>query len=103
MKETGTEGKSVDQRPASVVHYYQQVGRAGRAVDEAFGILLCGEEDDCIADYFIRSAFPPQFHVDKILAALDNAEDELSVLYILKVLNLGQAQIEKVLPWPGIS
>ena len=37
------------QRPASVVHYYQQVGRAGRAVDEAFGILLCGEEDDHIA------------------------------------------------------
>ena len=31
------------QRPASVVHYYQQVGRAGRAVDNAYGILLCGE------------------------------------------------------------
>ena len=28
------------QRPASVVHYYQQVGRAGRAVDDAYGVLL---------------------------------------------------------------
>jgi len=28
------------QRPGSVVHYYQQVGRAGRAVDYAYGILL---------------------------------------------------------------
>ena len=36
------------QRPASVVHYYQQVGRAGRAVDDAYGILLNGEEDDAI-------------------------------------------------------
>jgi ATP-dependent DNA helicase RecQ len=34
------------QRPSSVVHYYQQVGRAGRAVDEAYGILLGGEEKE---------------------------------------------------------
>ena len=44
------------QRPASVVHYYQQVGRAERAVDDAYGVLLNGEEDDAIADYFIPFA-----------------------------------------------
>ena len=65
------------QRPASVVHYYQQVGRAGRAVDEAFGILLHGEEDDHIADFFIRSAFPPQQHVDTILHELDKVDGGL--------------------------
>src|SRR5208337_3035182 len=27
------------QRPTSVVHYYQQVGRAGRAVENAYGVL----------------------------------------------------------------
>ncbi len=32
------------QRPGSVVHYYQQVGRAGRAVPQAYGILLSGSE-----------------------------------------------------------
>ena len=47
------------QRPGSVVAYYQQVGRAGRAVDSAFGILLSGREDDEIQEYFINSAFPP--------------------------------------------
>jgi len=31
------------QRPGSVVAYYQQVGRAGRGVDKAYGILLSGE------------------------------------------------------------
>ncbi|MFY9574264.1 MAG: RecQ family ATP-dependent DNA helicase, partial [Blastocatellia bacterium] len=47
------------QRPGSVVAYYQQVGRAGRAVDRAYGILLSGSEDDDIQEYFINSAFPP--------------------------------------------
>lgn len=84
------------QRPASVVHYYQQVGRAGRAVDEAYGVLLCGEEDDNIADYFIRSAFPPQEHVSAILGALDQA-DGLSVPAMQRELNLRQGQIDKTL------
>lgn len=85
------------QRPASVVHYYQQVGRAGRAVDEAYGILLCGEEDDHIADYFIRNAFPPQQHVTDILAALENSENGLSIPALQNVLNLRKSQIEKAI------
>jgi ATP-dependent DNA helicase RecQ len=85
------------QRPGSVVHYYQQVGRAGRAVDEAYGILLCGEEDDHIADFFIRNAFPPQEHVAAIIGALDNSDDGLSVPAMQRVLNLRQSQIEKTI------
>jgi len=85
------------QRPASVVHYYQQVGRAGRAVDEAYGILLCGEEDDHIADFFIRSAFPPQQHISVILRALDDSDNGLSVPEMQRVLNLRKNQIDKTL------
>jgi ATP-dependent DNA helicase RecQ len=85
------------QRPASVVHYYQQVGRAGRAVDEAYGILLCGEEDDHIADFFIRNAFPPQQHISEILQALDESDNGLSVPAMLSVLNLRKSQIDKTL------
>jgi len=85
------------QRPSSVVHYYQQVGRAGRAVDEAFGILLCGEEDDNIADYFIRSAFPPQQHISEILDVLDESDDGLSVPAMQSNLNLKQSQIQKTM------
>jgi len=87
------------QRPASVVHYYQQVGRAGRAVDDAYGILLCGEEDDHIADYFIRSAFPPQQHITSILEALDNSDDGLSIPSLQSVLNLRQSQIDKTIKY----
>ena len=32
------------QTPGSVVAYYQQVGRAGRALVAAYGVLLSGEE-----------------------------------------------------------
>ena len=85
------------QRPASVVHYYQQVGRAGRAVDEAFGILLCGEEDDHIADFFIRNAFPPQQHISEILRVLDESDNGLSVPEMQRVLNLRKSQIDKTI------
>lgn len=85
------------QRPSSVVHYYQQVGRAGRAVDEAFGILLCGEEDENIANYFIRSAFPPQQHISEILETLDESDDGLSVPAMQSNLNLKKSQIDKTI------
>ncbi|MEC4983233.1 MAG: RecQ family ATP-dependent DNA helicase [Oscillatoria sp. PMC 1068.18] len=85
------------QRPGSVVHYYQQVGRAGRAVEQAYGILLSGDEDDEITDYFIETAFPPQAHTEKVLNALNKASDGFSVPQLEEELNLTRGQIEKVL------
>lgn len=85
------------QRPGSVVHYYQQVGRAGRAVDNAFGILLSGQEDDDIIDFFIRSAFPPEAHVDEVLKALEESDNGLSIPSLETKLNLNRGQITKVL------
>lgn len=85
------------QPPGSVVHYYQQVGRAGRAVEQAYGILLSGDEDQEITDYFIQSAFPPEGHVQDVLSALDQADDGLSVPMLEQQLNLSRGQIDKVL------
>jgi ATP-dependent DNA helicase RecQ len=85
------------QRPGSVVHYYQQVGRAGRAVDKAYGILLSGDEDDEITNYFIRTAFPPQVHTQQVLNVLNLAEDGLSVPQLEQQINLSRGQIDKVL------
>jgi ATP-dependent DNA helicase RecQ len=47
------------QRPGSIISYYQQIGRAGRAID-AEVVLIEGAEDDDINEYFIESAFPPK-------------------------------------------
>lgn len=85
------------QRPGSVVHYYQQVGRAGRAVEQAYGILLSGDEDDDITSYFINTAFPLEAHVQKILKALELADDGFCVSQLEQELNLSRGQIEKVL------
>jgi len=34
------------QTPGNVVTYYQQIGRAGRAIAQAYGVLMSGEEED---------------------------------------------------------
>ena len=85
------------QRPASVVHYYQQVGRAGRAVDDAYGILLNGEEDDEIADYFITTAFPTAEEVNQLLAAMRAANGALTIPNLQQRVNLSKGKIEKIL------
>ncbi|HEX2417833.1 MAG TPA: helicase-related protein, partial [Micromonosporaceae bacterium] len=56
--------------PASPIAYYQQIGRAGRAVDNADVLLLPGAEDERIWRYFASLAFPPPEQVDRTLAAL---------------------------------
>ena len=85
------------QRPGSVVHYYQQVGRAGRAIDRAYGVLLSGTEDDDIINFFIRNAFPPLMHVDMVLKALRRADNGLSVNGLAADMNLTHGDIQKVL------
>ena len=85
------------QRPGSVVHYYQQVGRAGRAVEKAYGILLSGDEDDDITNYFINTAFPPEVHTQNVLNVLNEAVDGFSISQLEQKLNLSQGQINKVL------
>ncbi|CAN5875709.1 RecQ family ATP-dependent DNA helicase [soil metagenome] len=85
------------QRPGSAVHYYQQVGRAGRALRSAHGVLLSGDEDQEITEYFIRSAFPPEAHAREVLEALKAAEDGLSMPMLQRQMNLTKGQIERVL------
>ncbi|MCW5968722.1 MAG: RecQ family ATP-dependent DNA helicase [Blastocatellales bacterium] len=85
------------QRPGSVIHYYQQVGRAGRGVSDAYGILLGGDEDERIAEYFIASAFPPEAQTREVLDALNDADAGLSLSELEGRINLPGKQIEKVL------
>ncbi|HPR23276.1 MAG TPA: RecQ family ATP-dependent DNA helicase [Candidatus Sabulitectum sp.] len=91
------------QRPSSVVHYYQQVGRAGRAIDKAYGILLCGEEDDRIADFFINSAFPPQQHITEVMEVLRKATDGMTTNHLMHSLNLRSTHIDKALKFLSVE
>ncbi len=56
--------------PASPVAYYQQVGRAGRALADAVAVLLPAETDEAIWAYFATAGVPDEARVGQLLAAL---------------------------------
>ncbi len=85
------------QTPGNVVGYYQQVGRAGRAIPTAYGVLLSGEEEDKINKYFRDAAFPPEYQINQILEALEMANQGMNLREIERSVNLRPSQIEKVL------
>jgi len=85
------------QMPGSVVAYYQQVGRAGRALESAYGVLLSGQEEQDITDWFIRSAFPTRQEVAEVLGTLEAEANGLSVPELLSRVNLSKGRIEKTI------
>ena len=56
--------------PSSPVAYYQQVGRAGRATENADVLLLPGVEDEDIWQYFATSSMPSQHKAEAVIGAL---------------------------------
>ena len=85
------------QTPGSAVAYYQQVGRAGRALDAAYGVLLSGQEETDITDYFIKSAFPTRAEVQEILNALEEEPEGLSITKIEEAVNISKGRIQKTI------
>lgn len=85
------------QMPNSVVAYYQQVGRAGRALPNAYGVLLSGVEDDKIGNFFINSAFPTPNEAQKILSFLSTMPQGASIYDIQNNVNLSNGRINQAL------
>ncbi len=85
------------QAPGSVVAYYQQVGRAGRALDAAYGILLSGKEETEITEFFIESAFPTEDEVAMVLRELEGHPVGLSVPELETKVNLSRGRIQKTM------
>ena len=85
------------QTPGSVIAYYQQVGRAGRAINAAYGTLLSGTEDTEITDFFIHSAFPTEDEVDLIIGALEDEPAGLTVPKLLQRVNVSRRRIEQAI------
>jgi len=83
--------------PQSPVAYYQQIGRAGRAVPRAEVVLLPGAEDRDIWAYFASLAFPPEPVVRATLAALEEAGRPLSSAALEARVDLSRARLEMML------
>ena len=80
--------------PSSPVAYYQQVGRAGRAIDQARAILLPSENDDRLWVYFAESNIPKREDVEAVLVAL---ETEHSALELTELTGIRKTKIESLL------
>src|SRR5690606_20679929 len=83
--------------PPSPIAYYQQVGRAGRAVHSADVILLPGREDEAVWRYFASLAFPPPEQVDRLLDALARSDRPLSTQALEARVDLRRTRLELLL------
>ncbi|MFK3672361.1 RecQ family ATP-dependent DNA helicase [Leifsonia aquatica] len=66
--------------PSSPVAYYQQVGRAGRATENADVLLLPGPEDRAIWQYFATASMPSEEKAAAVLDALSQETQSTRVL-----------------------
>lgn len=84
------------QYPGSIISYYQQIGRAGRGIDNARIVLLHGHEDMDIQQYFIDSAFPRPDDVQKVVELLgENGQMKRNQLQ--RYVNVKPSVLDKIL------
>ena len=81
--------------PSSPVAYYQQVGRAGRALDEAQAVLLPAETDEQIWAYFATAGVPDEERVGKIIGAL--AQGPRTLLELENATTIRRGRLEGLL------
>ncbi|MDH5187221.1 MAG: HRDC domain-containing protein, partial [candidate division WOR-3 bacterium] len=83
------------QIPASPIHYYQEIGRAGRDGKEALIILLYNPEDRELPEHFIENSRPPLKHYQRVIGELRNKP--LSQWDLMRKMNLPRTKIEVIL------
>jgi ATP-dependent DNA helicase RecQ len=81
--------------PSSPIAYYQQVGRAGRALEHASAVLLPTAAQERIWAYFDSTAFPPEDRVRGVLDVL--AREPLTVPRLEVESGLRRGRLESLL------
>lgn len=81
--------------PSSPVAYYQQVGRAGRATENADVLLLPGPEDRAIWQYFATASMPSREKAAAVLEALGS--EPLSTRVLESRVDLRASTLELLL------
>jgi ATP-dependent DNA helicase RecQ len=84
------------QSPGSPIAYYQQVGRAGRALEHAPAVLMRGREDRDIQDFFIATAFPPREQAEAIVGLVE-VEGPVSIAAIESAVNVKRSRLTTML------
>src|SRR3954467_9804085 len=82
--------------PPSPVSYYQQVGRAGRAIDHAHAVLLPSDADAGVWDYFATATIPVPDQMRRVLGVLSEVEP-LSVAAVEAQSGVRRGRVELML------
>jgi ATP-dependent DNA helicase RecQ len=85
------------QSPGSPVAYYQQVGRAGRALSASVGVLLRGQEDKTIQDFFIETAFASEEDCAAVVSVMERSPGGARVADIEAGVNIKRSRLTSLL------
>jgi ATP-dependent DNA helicase RecQ len=83
--------------PSSPVAYYQQVGRAGRAVESADVLLLPTPADRDVWHYFATASMPEERAARAVLDALAEVDGPLSTGALETIVDLRRTRLELLL------
>lgn len=84
------------QQPGNIISYYQQIGRAGRNIDEAHIILMHGPGDEDIQQHFIDTAFPKPKQIESAIHALQE-RGALKQTELQRYVNANKSTLDKIL------
>jgi len=83
--------------PKTLTDYYQQIGRAGRKLDNADCVLISLPDDDDINEYFIMNKVPEQPISDIVLSLIPSTPDEIDLKKIdLSKIDATRYKIKKI-------
>lgn len=82
------------QFPQSPVHYYQEIGRAGRDGKPTVIILLYNPEDRDLPEYFIENAKPSEMLYEKVIRSIKS--ELLGQYELMKKNNMTQSQVRVI-------
>jgi len=85
------------QAPSSAIAYYQQVGRAGRQLNQSWGVLLRGIEDKEIQDFFIEDAFPSAELAEEVVAFLEASGESFTLTELEQRFNVRRKRLAHLL------
>jgi len=83
------------QIPESPIHYYQEIGRAGRDGKETPIILLYNPVDRDLPEHFIENSHPPFKHYQRVISQLKDGP--LTEGGLMRKTNLGRTKVEVIM------